>query len=145
MRVFHAETIAKVIEEVETLSGRRIFVDPETSLLELNHNLFISIVISRCFVTYSNTRRWKIRLDSGLHPDITIAVRMDSSNENIHDYYILPSIEFSNNKMMLFEDNSGLMDSFRTDTLDYLLNISINISIDKAVQNETRNNHAYLY
>lgn len=145
LRVFHAETIAKVIEEVETLSGRRIFVDPETSLLELNHNLFISIVISRCFVTYSNTRRWKIRLDSGLHPDITIAVRMDSSNENIHDYYILPSIEFSNNKMRLFEDNSGLMDSFRTDTLDYLLNISINIPIDKAVQNGARNNHAYLY
>lgn len=70
---------------------------------------------------------------------------MDYSNENIHDYYILPSIEFLNNKIRLFEDNSGLMDSFRTDTLDYLLNISINIPIDKAVQSETRNNHAYLY
>ena len=133
LRAFHPEVVADVVSNIETLCGRRIHVDPETCLLQLNHNLLISIVISRCFLTPSQTRRWKIRLDTGLHPDITIAVRMDLNNQAIQDYYILPSLEFPNIEMKLMEKNAGLLDSFRTDSLDYLLKLSINIPLDKAV------------
>lgn len=143
LRAFHAETVANVIRQIEEICGRRIFVDPETFLLELNHNLLISIVISRCFTTPTGTIRWKIRFDSGLHPDITIAVRMDTRNESIHDYYILPSLEFSHDQIKISEDNTGILDSFRTDRLDYLLNLSINIPLDKAVDSGARSNHAY--
>lgn len=143
LRAFHAEIVADVIKQVEELCERCIFVDPETSLMELNHNLFISIVISRCFTASVGTRRWKIRFDCGLRPDITIAVRMDVRNESINDYYILPALEFSYDQLKLSEDNAGILDSFRTDTLDYLLNLSINIPIDKAVDSGTRNSHAY--
>lgn len=143
LRVLHAETVSNIIGEVEALCGRRIYVDPETFLLELNHNLFISIVISRCFVTPSATRHWKIRFDSGLHPDITIAVRMDTHNECVHDYYILPALEFSHKKIKMMENNPGILDSFRTNTLDYLLNMSVNLPIDKAAYNATRNGNAY--
>jgi DNA invertase Pin-like site-specific DNA recombinase len=143
LRVFHAETVADVIGRIETLCGRQIPTDPESSLLELNNNLFISIVISRCFTTSTGTRRWKIRFDSGLHPDITVAVRMNTHNEAIHDYYIMPALEFSHDPIRLSENNVGLLDSFRTDTLDYLLNLSINIPLDKAVHRGARNNHTY--
>ena len=143
LRAFHAETIADVIRQIEILCGRKVLVDPETSLLELNHNLLISIVISRCFTTSTRMRRWKIRFDTGLHPDITVAVRMDERNEAIHDYYILPALEFSHDQIRLAEDNTGLWDSFRADTLDYLLGLSINIPLDKAVDSGTRNNHTY--
>ena len=143
LRTFHSEIIANVIEQMESLCGRCVHVDPETALLELNHNLHISIVISRCFTTSSGTRRWKIRFDSGLHPDITVAVRMDTQNEMVHDYYILPALEFSHDQIKLTEDNSGLLDSFRTDTLDYLLSLCINIPIDKVVESGTRRNFAY--
>ena len=112
-------------------------------MLELNHKLFLSIVISRCFTTPTGTKRWKIRFDTGLHPDITVAVRMDERNESIHDYYILPALEFSDIQLRLSEDNAGLFDSFRTDTLDYLLGLSINIPLDKAVDSGTRSNHSY--
>lgn len=143
LRSFHAATVTNVIGQVETLCGRQIFVDPETSLLELNHNLSISIVISRCVTTSSGMRRWKIRFDSGLHPDITIAVRMNARNESIHDYYILPALKFSHSRLKLSENNAGLLDSFRTDTLDYLLDLSVNIPLDKVVNNGPRSNHAY--
>lgn len=143
LRTFHAETVADVIERIETLCGRQIPVDPENSLLELNNNLFISIVISRCFTTPVGTRRWKIRFDRGLHPDITVAVRMNARNEAIHDYYIMPALEFSYDQIRLSDNNVGLLDSFRSDTLDYLLNLSINIPLDKAVNRGTRNNHTY--
>ena len=144
LRELHAETVRDVIKQIEILCGRRIFVDPETSLLELNHNLFISIAISRCFTTPAGTNRWKIRFDTGLHPDITVAVRMDTHNKTIHDYYILPALEFSHNQIKLSENNTGLLDSFRSNTLDYLLNLSVNIPLDKVIAHGTRNNNPYL-
>lgn len=133
LRELHSNKMCDVVNSIENLCGRRIYIDPETHLLELNYNLFISIVISRCFTTSAGTQRWKIRLDSGLHPDITIAARMDSINEKILDYYILPALEFSGSEMRLSESNLGFLDSFRTDTLDYLFKLSINIPLNKAV------------
>ncbi|SBW07599.1 Recombinase [uncultured delta proteobacterium] len=133
LRILHGDIVSQTVSDIEELCGRRICIDPETSLLELNHNLFISIVISRCFLTSFGMRRWKIRFDTGLHPDITVAVRMDAANENIHDYYILPALEFGNSALRLQDENADLLDSFRADSLDYLLGMSINISLDKAV------------
>lgn len=143
LRTLHAEIVADVVRTIESLCGRQIPIDPESCLLELNCNLFVSVVISRCFITPSGTRRWKIRFDSGLHPDITIAVRMDTRNAVIKDYYILPALEFSHEQLKLSEDNAGFLDGFRTDTLDYLLKLSVNISLDKAVENGTWGSSAY--
>jgi len=145
LRALHAEIVADVILSIENLCGRQIPIDHKSCLLELNHNLCVSVVISRCFTTPAGTRRWKIRFDNGLHPDITIAVRMDTRNEAIHDYYILPALEFSGGQIKLSEDNVGFLDSFRTDTLDYLLNLSVNISLDKAVEDGTRGNSTYFH
>ncbi len=143
LRAIHAEIVADVVNSIEHLCGRKIPIDSESCLLELNHNLFISVVISRCFTTPAGTRRWKIRFDSALHPDVTVAVRMDIHNEGIHDYYILPALEFSYEQIKLGEDNAGFLDSFRTDTLDYLINLSVNIPLDKAVDNGARGNRTY--
>jgi DNA invertase Pin-like site-specific DNA recombinase len=133
LRVLHSDILSQTVSGIERVCGRSIFVDPGTNLLELNYNLFISIVISRCFSTSSGLRRWKIRFDTGLHPDITVAVRMDTQNEKIHDYYILPSLEFGNAEINLHEENTELWDSFRTDSLTYLISMGVNIFIDQAV------------
>jgi hypothetical protein len=143
LRVLHAEIVADVVRTIESLCGRRIPMDHESCLLELNCNLFVSVVISRCFTTPAGTRRWKIRFDSGLRPDITVAVRMDTRNEAIQDYYILPALEFSHGQLKLSEDNTGFLDGFRTNTLDYLLNLSVNISLDKAVEHGAWGSRAY--
>ncbi len=145
LRSLHAEIVTDVVCDIEKLCGRRIPIDRESCLLELNHNLFISVVISRCFTTPSGTRRWKIRFDSGLRPDITVAVRMDVCNEAIRDYYILPALEFSDGQLKLSEENAGFLDGFRTDTLDYLLNLSVNISLDKAVHHGAWGHSAYFH
>lgn len=133
LRAMHSDIMLQTVEDIERLCGRKILVDPATNLLELNHHLFISIVISRCFVTPSGLRRWKIRFDTGLRPDITVAVRMNAANENIHDYYILPALEFGQTDLKLQDENTDLLDSFRADSLEYLLGMSVNISLDKAV------------
>ena len=58
---------------------------------------------------------------------------MNAANENIHDYYILPALEFGQADLKLQDENADLLDSFRTDSLEYLLGMSVNISLDKAV------------
>ncbi len=133
LRFLHSDVLSQTVSDIEKVCGRTIFVDPSTNLLELNYNLFISIIISRCFITPSGMRRWKIRFDTGLHPDITVAVRMDSQNESIHDYYILPALEFESNELKLHDENAELLDSFRTDSLEYLLGMGVNISLDEAI------------
>ena len=133
LRAMHSDIMTATVSSLENLCGRKIFVDQDTHLLEVNDHLFISIVISRCFITPSGNYRWKIRLDSGLNPDITVAVRMNPQNEKIYDYYILPTMEFGEENLKLQENNIELLDSFRADSLDYLLDMSINIHIDKAV------------
>ena len=60
-------------------------------------------------------------------------MRLDSANENIHDYYILPALEFGHSDLKLQDENADLLDSFRTDSLEYLLRMSVNIGLDKAV------------
>lgn len=143
LRAMHADVMIDTISGIEYLCGRRVYVDPETNLLELNHNLFISIVISRCFHTSSGSYRWKIRFDAGLCPDITVAVRLNSTNEKIRDYYILPSLEFGNNDLKMGEDNTGLLDSFRSDSLDHVLKMGVNINLDMVITNETNPNTTY--
>ena len=131
LRSLHKDIMNDTISRLESICNRPFFMDPETALLEINHNLFVSIVISRCFRTSSRNSRWIIRFDIGLDPDITVAVRMNSSNETIHDYYILPFLEFGKKNLKLYEDNQGLLDSFRSDSLDQILRMGINISLDE--------------
>ena len=51
LRLLHGDIFLQTVSDIENLCGRHIAVDSGTGLLELNHNLFMSIVISRCFLT----------------------------------------------------------------------------------------------
>ena len=62
--------------------------------------------------------RWKLRLDSALKPDITVAVRMDSLNEQAKDYYLLPRLDMREAVLRLAEYNGLSLDAYRFDTLD---------------------------
>ena len=37
---------------------------------------------------------WKVRFDTSLLPDITVAVRLDHANSAALDYYLLPRLDF---------------------------------------------------
>lgn len=63
--------------------------------------------------------RWRLRLDTGLVPDITIAIRMDELNEAPLDYYLLPTIDMSTMRLKLAEQNGLSLDAYRFDNLDF--------------------------
>ena len=92
--------------------------DPTTDLLTVNDEFTASIVISRSFQTSAGALRWKIRLDSGLQPDITVALRMDTANRAVVDYYLLPRIDIAAARLRLREENGFSLDAYRFDSLD---------------------------
>ncbi|MDU7524425.1 MAG: hypothetical protein E7K72_24165 [Roseomonas mucosa] len=92
----------------------------------------MSIVLARCQEAPSGTVRWHIRLDTGLAPDITVAVRMAPGNASIRDYYLLPRRDATLHRLRIGETNDLLLEAFRFDTLEALADLARRVSIMEA-------------
>ena len=78
------------------------------------------------------TTAGKIRLDSGLRPDITIAIRMDELNEKPLDYYLLPALDIEDSKLRLADSNGVRLDSYRFDDLEDFFSLTRRAKIPEA-------------
>jgi DNA invertase Pin-like site-specific DNA recombinase len=118
LRRLHPDIVDGVVRSVEALGGN-VVRDPDTDLLHVNGMITASIVLARCHQTPAGSYRWVVRLDEGLMPDLTIAVRMDAANEVAFDYYLLPSLDVRGPAVRIREENGAYLDGYRFDTLDY--------------------------
>lgn len=123
LRLAHPGIVAAIIAGIE-LRGGRAPQDPTTDLIRINGEFNASVVLARCFETVAGSLRWRVRLDAGLLPDITIAVRMDELNEKPRDYYLLPSIDMIMGQLRLAEQNGLSLDAYRFDSLDFFFDMA---------------------
>lgn len=123
LRALHPELVQATLAEIRTLGGT-VHVDPETDLVHVNDEFTISIVLSRSMQTATGALRWKIRLDAGLQPDVTVVVRMDPANRDALDYYLLPRLDTHTPCLRVGEDNGVSLDSYRFESLDYLFHLA---------------------
>jgi DNA invertase Pin-like site-specific DNA recombinase len=119
LRRMHPPIIAGVIGGIENAGGK-VSQDSATDLLTINGEFTVSIVVARCRATAAGSLRWQVRLDVGLWPDITVAVRMDQANRDPLDYYFLPRIDMSAPRLRLAENNGISLDSYRFEALEPL-------------------------
>jgi hypothetical protein len=117
LRAMHPEVVTHTIEAIERLGGT-VRADPSTDLLTVNDEFTASVVISRSFQTPVGDLRWKIRLDTGLRPDITIA--------------LLPRIDIATAKLRLREDNGFSLDAYRFDSLESFFHLAARTRIKEA-------------
>ena len=120
--------VLKKIQELGAVAQR----DPDTQLLHLNGELRVSIVLCRHTTTASGASRWIVHLDAGLKPDITIAVRMDATNEAIRDYYLLPGLDMTWEHLRIAEENGVYLDAYRFETLDFFFGMAERANIQEA-------------
>ena len=106
--------------------------DPATELLILDRELTVSLVLSRCLRTPAGSSRWMLRFEESFRPDLTIAVRMDETNQGIKDYYLLPAIDLAEAKLRLAENNHVLLDSYRFDDLEFFFAMAERIAVEEA-------------
>lgn len=119
LRRFHPEVVSQTESMICGLGGvvRR---DSTTDILDVNGEFTVSLVLARCQMLGTGHRRWKVRFDTNLAPDITIAVRLDGTNQRAQDYYLLPRIDFCWPALHLADHNRIEFESYRFDDLDYL-------------------------
>jgi DNA invertase Pin-like site-specific DNA recombinase len=124
LRAFHPEVVAQVVVDIMSAGGI-VCRDPLTDLLRINGEFSASVVIVRCQTTPAGSLRWKVRLDIGLRPDITIAVRMASDNSAVYDFYLLPWLVVGAvPNLRLAAENGILLDAYRFDTLDAFIDLA---------------------
>ncbi|MGZ0079241.1 recombinase family protein [Methylomonas sp. YC3] len=119
LRRFHPETVNETERQIMALGGT-VKRDAGTDLLQVNNEFSVSIVLARCQSTESGRHHWKVRFDTSLAPDITVAVRLDETNHAALDYYLLPRLDFDQPRIRLAEHNPIEFESYRFDSLDYL-------------------------
>lgn len=131
LRKQHPQLVASVIEGIAARGASAIW-DKDSELLHVNDELRVSIVLCRHISTTAGASRWIIRLDGGLKPDITIAVRMDATNEGVRDYYFLPAIDMTWEQLRVAEENAVYLDAYRFDSLDYFFALTERINLKEA-------------
>lgn len=128
LRELHPRIVADTLDRIRAAGGR-VEVNPRTDILTVNGEFTVSLVLSRCQETEAGSRRWVIRFDAGLVPDVTVAVRMTQCNDGVHDYYLLPAVDMMAPKLRLAEENGAGIDAYRFDGLETLVEMARRVSI----------------
>jgi DNA invertase Pin-like site-specific DNA recombinase len=119
LRAWHPQVCADIVDRLRSV-GAHVRTDPQSDLLVVNGEWTASVVIARSHSTSAGSLRWKMCFEVGLAPDVTVAVRMDRANLQVHDYYLVPSIDMAAWPRRISEENAGLIDSYRYETLNVL-------------------------
>lgn len=117
LRRLHPQVILDLISGIHN-SGGWANQNPDNDLLHVSGEIWVAVVIARCKLTNAGSRRWKIRLDNILNPDLTICIRMDDENRSPHDYYLLPHLDMRQAVYRLAEHNGLSLDAYRFNSLD---------------------------
>ncbi len=131
LRVLHPEVVAETIAGIR-FAGGGVVQDPQTDLLTINDEFTASVIVVRCLETAAGSLRWNIRLDTGLCPDITVAVRMDRANEIPLDYYLLLRLDMTVPRLRLAQYNGFSLDSYRFETLEPLFDMAARSPLPEA-------------
>jgi DNA invertase Pin-like site-specific DNA recombinase len=123
LRQMHPGVVTETERRISDLGGH-VARDPATDVLDVNREFTASIVLARCHGGEFGRRTWKVRFDASLHPDITVAVRLDDDNRAALDYYLLPRIDLSAPRLSLFDHNPAELESYRFDSLEYLYDMA---------------------
>ena len=119
LRRLHPEIVGQTERMIAEVGGL-VTRDAATDLLTVNHEFSVSLVLARCQILDNARRRWKVRFDTSLAPDITVAVRLEESNQAALDYYLLPRLDFGQARIHLADHNSIEFEAYHFDNLDYL-------------------------
>lgn len=131
LRAMHPDVVALVVSGLRAAGGE-VHVDSGTGLLDVNGEFTASVVVARCGETQGGLPRWRIRLDTGLAPDITVAVRMDRANASPLDYYLLPRLDMTEPNLRLAESNGLSLDGYRFETLDFFFSLAARAQFEEA-------------
>jgi hypothetical protein len=119
IRRMHPEIIERTHAAIAKWGGS-VWRDPKTDLMHVNQELRICVLMARCHTDISGEQCWRLRFDPvKLAPDITIAIRLNDTNQAELDYYVMPQLDLSGPALSIFSRRESSLDCFRFDSLDF--------------------------
>lgn len=112
--------------------GAEVTIDPLSQLVTVNQEMTTSLVLCRCQVDQGGRRRWHVKFDFGLYPDLTVAVRMQPGEKEVQDYFVFPMTDLAAPNIRLAEGNPRALELYRFDTLEILSALSRRVPLSRA-------------
>lgn len=109
-----------VAEAMQGLREVGASVRDEGGLISINDEVTAELLLSRCHEARTGARRWIIRMESRLHPDLRIVVRMQPGGRSALDYFLFPGFDIGQTDLRLAERNEASLDAYRFDTIQSL-------------------------
>jgi DNA invertase Pin-like site-specific DNA recombinase len=131
LRRMHPQAVSDVVDGI-LRAGGRVERSNSNDLLTINSEFTASVVVARARFTPAGALRWQIRLDTGLLPDVTVAIRLDADNRRPYDYYVLPGIDVSTPRLRLADRNAFSLDAYRFETLDFFFGLAARSPFEEA-------------
>lgn len=103
---------AELITALEKRRADVVFM-PELYLLTINRSLSVAMTVARSVANGIETvrsRRWELRKLKYKRADLTLVIRMDNSNSQIQNFYLIPTINIpkgANPRTRISERNFG--------------------------------------
>jgi hypothetical protein len=129
LRRKHADLIASIFDQLLAL-GATVSVNQYNDLLTINCEYTASLILARCRETHAGNHRWHLRFDESLSPDIVLAARLQPSNEEILDYYLLPRLDVLTERLSLRPDNGLIMDVYRFNNLNFFMEMAQRVRME---------------
>ncbi len=130
LRRKHPEIIEEVVNRLTSMQVA-VDRDPTTDLLIIDRELSVSVLLARCLRHSKGRAYWLLRFETSVRPDLTVAVRLDETNQAIKDYYLFPALDRGPDHLLrLKEGNHALLDSYRFDDLELLFDLAARISVE---------------
>jgi hypothetical protein len=129
LRRKHADLIASILDELLGL-GATVSINTTNDLLTINSKYTASLVLARCHETSAGNYRWRLRFDESLRPDIIIAARLQSGNEDILDYYLLPRVDVLAQRLNLRSENGLILDVYRFNNLNFFMEMAQRVQVE---------------
>jgi DNA invertase Pin-like site-specific DNA recombinase len=131
LRRLYPQIVEDAIRKIKELGGE-VRREVTSDLIIVNEEIRVSVVICRCHQTQAGSYRWRVLLDTGLLPDVTVIVRMNAVNTEPLDYYLLPALDVENPKIRLAENNHLALDAYRFDDLEAFFELAERSEIPEA-------------
>jgi len=123
LRAVHPHLMGDMIQDLQTM-GASVERAAESEVLMINGLYSASLYLARCKATTAGSLRWRFRVPDTKIADIHIVVRMDPSNEQPTDYYLLPAIDLDMPELKLGEFNGASIDTFRFESLEFFFGMA---------------------
>jgi DNA invertase Pin-like site-specific DNA recombinase len=128
LRRKHADLIGSILDQLLGL-GATVSVNQYNDLLTVNSEYTASLTLARCRETNAGNRRWHLRFDESLSPDVVIVARLQPWNEEILDYYLLPRLDVLTERLSLRPENGLILDVYRFSNLSFFMEMARRVRV----------------